>query len=101
MPNALMWWDNKNMLRDRVESYRDVTSTTFTTTGHVLGPLHFTGSDANYGVPKSPTALPGRARRRLAPVQRRGLVPSLPRYTDLSGCKQFGRAVCAICQQVN
>ena len=32
LPNVLMWCDNKNMLRDRVESYR-----------HVIGPLRLLG----------------------------------------------------------
>ena len=45
MPNVLMWCDNKNMLRDRVESYRHVNLYNLHHDRHVLGPLHFTGND--------------------------------------------------------
>jgi anthranilate 1,2-dioxygenase small subunit len=43
LPNVLMWCDNKNMLRDRVESYRHVNLYNPHYDRHVLGPLRFTG----------------------------------------------------------
>jgi anthranilate 1,2-dioxygenase small subunit len=47
LPNVLMWCDNKNMLRDRIESYRHVNLYNPHYDRHVLGPLRFTeGSDA-------------------------------------------------------
>ena len=42
LPNILMWCDNKNMLRDRVESYREVNLYNLHYDRHVLGPLRFT-----------------------------------------------------------
>jgi anthranilate 1,2-dioxygenase small subunit len=45
LPNVLMWCDNKNMLRDRVESYRQVNLYNLHYDRHVLGPLHFTAND--------------------------------------------------------
>ena len=45
MPNILMWCDNKNMLRDRVESYRHVNLYNLHYDRHILGPLHITGHD--------------------------------------------------------
>lgn len=44
LPNVLMWCDNKNMLRDRIESYRHVNLYNPHYDRHVLGPLHFTGN---------------------------------------------------------
>jgi anthranilate 1,2-dioxygenase small subunit len=41
LPNVLMWCDNKNMLRDRVESYRQVNLYNLHYDRHVLGPLRF------------------------------------------------------------
>jgi len=41
LPNVLMWCDNKNMLRDRVESYRQVNLYNLHYDRHVLGPLCF------------------------------------------------------------
>jgi anthranilate 1,2-dioxygenase small subunit len=41
LPNVLMWCDNKNMLKDRVESYRQVNLYNLHYDRHVLGPLHF------------------------------------------------------------
>ena len=41
LPNVLMWCDNKNMLRDRVESYRNVNLYNLHYDRHVLGLLHF------------------------------------------------------------
>ena len=40
-----MWCDNKNMLRDRVESYRQVNLYNLHYDRHVLGPLHFTSNE--------------------------------------------------------
>jgi anthranilate 1,2-dioxygenase small subunit len=42
LPNVLMWCDNKDMLRDRVESYRHVNEYNLHYDRHVLGPLRFT-----------------------------------------------------------
>jgi anthranilate 1,2-dioxygenase small subunit len=44
LPNVLTWCDNKNMLRDRIESYRHVNLYNLHYDRHVLGPLHFTGN---------------------------------------------------------
>jgi len=41
LPNILMWCDNKNMLRDRVESYRHVNLYNPHYDRHILGPLRF------------------------------------------------------------
>ncbi|MGH8668300.1 MAG: aromatic-ring-hydroxylating dioxygenase subunit beta [Burkholderiales bacterium] len=41
LPNVLMWCDNKNMLRDRVEAYRQVNLYNLHHDRHVLGPLRF------------------------------------------------------------
>jgi len=43
LPNVLMWCDNKNMLRDRVESYRHVNLYNPHYDRHVIGPLRFFG----------------------------------------------------------
>lgn len=43
LPNVLMWCDNKDMLRDRVDSYRHVNVYNPHYDRHVLGPLRFTG----------------------------------------------------------
>jgi anthranilate 1,2-dioxygenase small subunit len=43
LPNVLMWCDNGDMLRDRVESYRHVNEYNPHYDRHVLGPLRFTG----------------------------------------------------------
>ena len=45
LPNILMWCDNKNMLRDRVESYRHVNLYNLHYDRHVLGPLRFVKQD--------------------------------------------------------
>src|SRR3954467_3175145 len=45
LPNVLMWCDNKNMLRDRVESYRHVNLYNLHYDRHVLGPLLFTSNE--------------------------------------------------------
>lgn len=43
LPNVLMWCDNKDMLRDRVDSYRHVNEYNPHYDRHVLGPLRFVG----------------------------------------------------------
>jgi anthranilate 1,2-dioxygenase small subunit len=45
LPNILMWCDNKNMLRDRVESYRHVNLYNPHYDRHVLGPLRFISNE--------------------------------------------------------
>jgi anthranilate 1,2-dioxygenase small subunit len=45
LPNVLMWCDNKNMLRDRVESYREVNLYNLHYDRHVVGPLRFVGKE--------------------------------------------------------
>jgi anthranilate 1,2-dioxygenase small subunit len=45
LPNVLMWCDNKNMLRDRIGSYRHVNLYNLHYDRHVIGPLHFTGHE--------------------------------------------------------
>jgi anthranilate 1,2-dioxygenase small subunit len=47
MPNVLMWCDNKNMLRDRVESYRHVNLYNLHYDRHVLGPLRFVKQESS------------------------------------------------------
>jgi len=47
LPNVLMWCDNKNMLRDRVESYRQVNLYNLHYDRHVLGPLRFSKSESS------------------------------------------------------
>jgi anthranilate 1,2-dioxygenase small subunit len=42
LSNVLMWCDNKDMLRDRVESYRQVNEYNLHWDRHVIGPLRFT-----------------------------------------------------------
>ena len=44
LPNVLMWCDNKDMLRDRVDSYRNVNEYNLHYDRHVLGPLVFKDS---------------------------------------------------------
>ena len=41
LPNVLMWCDNKDMLRDRVESYRHVNEYNLHWDRHVVGPLRY------------------------------------------------------------
>ena len=57
LPNVLMWCDNKNMLRDRVESYRNVNLYNPHYDRHVIGPLRVVGEkggvwtfDASYSL---------------------------------------------------
>ena len=45
LPNVLMWCDNKNMLRDRVESYRNVNLYNPHYDRHVIGPLRMLGEN--------------------------------------------------------
>jgi anthranilate 1,2-dioxygenase small subunit len=47
LPNVLMWCDNKDMLRDRIDSYRNVNEYNLHYDRHVLGPLRFTGKKAD------------------------------------------------------
>jgi anthranilate 1,2-dioxygenase small subunit len=47
LPNVLMWCDNKNMLRDRVASYRDVNLYNLHYDRHILGPLRITGNEGS------------------------------------------------------
>jgi anthranilate 1,2-dioxygenase small subunit len=41
-----MWCDNKNMLRDRVESYREVNEYNLHYDRHVIGPLRMLGDSS-------------------------------------------------------
>jgi len=102
LPNVLMWCDNKDMLRDRVESYRNVNEYNPHYDRHVLGPLRITGEengvwsfDVSYSLFQ--TALEGDSRlfsvgryrveaqiegglarlRKVAVIADTGLVPSL------------------------
>lgn len=53
LPNILMWCDNKNMLRDRVESYRNVNEYNLHYDRHVIGPLRMLGDstfEASYSL---------------------------------------------------
>jgi anthranilate 1,2-dioxygenase small subunit len=47
LPNVMMWCDNKNMLRDRVESYRNVNLYNLHWDRHILGPLRIYSSYQN------------------------------------------------------
>jgi anthranilate 1,2-dioxygenase small subunit len=84
LPNVLMWCDNKDMLRDRVESYRHVNVYNPHYDRHVLGPLRFTGEqdglltfDVSYSLFQ--TTLEGDAARlkTVTVIADTGLVPSL------------------------
>ena len=46
LPNVLIWCDNKNMLRDRVESYRQVNLYNPHYDRHVIGPLRKLGENS-------------------------------------------------------
>jgi anthranilate 1,2-dioxygenase small subunit len=53
LPNVLMWCDNKNMLRDRIESYRHVNEYNPHYDRHVIGPLRALGDsifEASYSL---------------------------------------------------
>lgn len=57
LPNVLIWCDNKNMLRDRIESYRNVNLYNPHYDRHVVGPLRILGEkdglctfDASYSL---------------------------------------------------
>ena len=43
LPNVLIWCDNKDMLRDRIASYRDVNEYNLHWDLHVIGPPRFCG----------------------------------------------------------
>lgn len=45
LPNVLMWCDNKDMLRDRIDSYRNVNEYNLHYDRHVLGPLVFRSNE--------------------------------------------------------
>ena len=47
LPNVLMWCDNKDMLRDRVDSYRHVNVYNLHYDRHVLGPIRFIGEQGS------------------------------------------------------
>jgi anthranilate 1,2-dioxygenase small subunit len=47
LPNVLMWCDNRNMLHDRVASYRNVNLYNLHYDRHILGPLRITGAEGN------------------------------------------------------
>jgi anthranilate 1,2-dioxygenase small subunit len=47
LPNVLIWCDNKNMLRDRVESYRNVNLYNPHYDRHIIGPLRIVGEKGN------------------------------------------------------
>ena len=47
LPNVLMWCDNKDMLRDRIDSYRNVNEYNLHYDRHVLGPLVFKSNKAS------------------------------------------------------
>jgi anthranilate 1,2-dioxygenase small subunit len=47
LTNVLMWCDNKDMLRDRVASYRHVNEYNLHWDRHVIGPLRFTAQTAS------------------------------------------------------
>jgi len=46
LPNILIWCDNKDMLRDRIASYRDVNEYNLHWDRHVIGPPRFCGEAA-------------------------------------------------------
>jgi anthranilate 1,2-dioxygenase small subunit len=53
LPNVLIWCDNKNMLRDRIESYREVNEYNLHYDRHVIGPLRMLGEstfEASYSL---------------------------------------------------
>ena len=67
LPNVLIWCDNKNMLRDRIESYRNVNLYNPHYDRHVIGPLRLVGEkdslwtfDASYSLFQ--TSLEGESR---------------------------------------
>ena len=42
-PNVMMWCDNQNMLRDRIESYRHVNESNLHWDRHIIGPPRYLG----------------------------------------------------------
>jgi anthranilate 1,2-dioxygenase small subunit len=46
LPNILIWCDNRDMLRDRIASYRDVNEYNLHWDRHVIGPSRFCGEAA-------------------------------------------------------
>ena len=74
LPNVLMWCDNKNMLRDRVESYRQVNLYNLHYDRHVLGPLQLHQQRrCSVALRRVLQPLPDGARGCFSPVQRRAL----------------------------
>ena len=71
LPNILIWCDNKDMLRDRIASYRDVNEYNLHWDRHVIGPLRFCGEaggvwaiEAAYSLPvRTPTVPRNRSGR--------------------------------------
>jgi len=47
MPGILIWCDSRNMLRDRIESYRHVNEYNLHWDRHVIGPARFVAHDAD------------------------------------------------------
>ena len=45
LPNVLMWCDNRNMLADRIESYRHVNESNLHWDRHVIGPRRYLGEE--------------------------------------------------------
>jgi anthranilate 1,2-dioxygenase small subunit len=45
LPNIMMWCDNLDMLRDRIESYRHVNEYNLHWDRHVIGPVRFIGEN--------------------------------------------------------
>jgi anthranilate 1,2-dioxygenase small subunit len=51
LPNILMWCDGRDMLRDRVDSYRHVNEYNLHWDRHVIGPLRHRGRTSTPGAP--------------------------------------------------
>jgi len=47
LPNVLIWCDNKNMLRDRIESYRNVNLYNPHYDRHILGPIRLSKQEGS------------------------------------------------------
>ena len=48
LPNVLIWCDNKNMLRDRIESYRNVNLYNPHYDRHILGPIRIVKQEKDH-----------------------------------------------------
>jgi len=74
LPNVLMWCDNKNMLRDRVESYRNVNLYNPHYDRHVIGPFTLYGQERlDLLLRGRLQPVPDQSRGRVAALQRRAL----------------------------